>query len=958
MRAVLFQVCICLLACMGRAEAAPVMPNPALAAQELGVNDEAHRRFLPITELKMDVRLVGAIARTTVQIHFANPTQGVLEGRLSLGLPDSTVVTGYGLDVDEHFIDGVLAEPSRARAAYERRMRRRVDPGLAEVSTSNVFSTRVFPITSQGRTLRVTFVAPVHSLNGWSMPLVTERAVGRVSLSIQAEGVTAAPNITLPQQLSGQWQQQSDAFVLHASAKNARLSGELRLQAPLLAHNMIITTHPNGRRFFQLQDRIAVDASTREAPARVRVYWDRSRSRRDDALAAEIKLLTRYLEATRPGAIDLVLFNSSATTVETFATAAEVGSRLQRVVYRGATSFATLQAAKLANADTCLLFSDGIGTIDNRQTFKPSCDVFALTSARDADIGYLARVMGRSTADVMRLPRDGADDVLARLLHPTPAIVEVRDASGVALKFAALPSARGDVALIGEAPRAGDIVVRIGGSGAQVIERRYQVPPAGDVRSRFDGVGALWAADQIVQLAASERSKELVSVSRSFGVASPHLSFVVLEGPNDYVQARISPPANYPKALREEYQLLKADNDEERRTERDEYLARVITRWEEQKRWWQHEYDPTSAAAPVRESVPAAAPEFDQDITVSGARVARPADASIELPPWSVARPYLKALNAAKKSQLDQVLDSQEQLHGELPAFYLDVAEWFQRRGDSAHATEMLLSALELPATNDETLSIVADRLVRYGQLDRAIWLYQRLIKLAPDRPQPLRSLALALAERAKGASTRAAARDLTRAVTLLNQVITTPWDDAYAGIELVSLMDANALVPKLTALGVSQTILDDRLVAPLDVDLRVTIEWNTPATDVDLWVTEPNGERSMYHNPLTAIGGHLSNDMTEGFGPEEYLLRRAPDGRFALEADVYAADMLNPNGATLLTARLTHNFGRPNERTEIVDFELPPESAGAMPIGAFVLKNQGAGFDAKAAPLAEAAEN
>jgi hypothetical protein len=346
-----------------------------------------------------------------------------------------------------------------------------------------------------------------------------------------------------------------------------------------------------------------------------------------------------------------------------------------------------------------------------------------------------------------------------------------------------------------------------------------------------------------------------------------------------------------------------------------------------------------------------------EEIAVTGFRARRPdTTTTIELAPWNIERPYLKALEAAGKTRLDSVLAAEEKVHGELPAFYLDVAEWFHRRGDSGRATEMLLSALELPATNAETVSIVADRLLRYGQCDRAIWLYEQLIKLAPDRPQPVRSLALALTERAKR-TPATATRDLQRAVTLLNRVVVTPWDEAYEGIDLIALMEANALIPRLKQLGVTKTILDERLVAPLDVDLRVTIEWNTPATDVDLWVTEPSGERSMYSNPNTVIGGHLSNDMTAGFGPEEYLLRRAPDGRFAVEADVYAADALDPNGATTLTARLTHNFGRPNEHTEVLDIELHPESEGAVPLGTFVLTNHGAGFDAKAAPPDTTAE-
>ena len=157
----------------------------------------------------------------------------------------------------------------------------------------------------------------------------------------------------------------------------------------------------------------------------------------------------------------------------------------------------------------------------------------------------------------------------------------------------------------------------------------------------------------------------------------------------------------------------------------------------------------------------------------------------------------------------------------------------------------------------------------------------------------------------------------------------------------MISLMEVNRLIPRYRALGGEGITLDPRLIALLDVDLRVTIEWNSEATDVDLWVDEPSGERAIYHNPRTALGGRLSNDMTQGFGPEEYLLRRAPNGSFKVRANVYAVDQLNPNGASTVTARLIYDYGRPTERVERRDIELAPgeEDEHAVLVGKVTFK-------------------
>jgi len=313
----------------------------------------------------------------------------------------------------------------------------------------------------------------------------------------------------------------------------------------------------------------------------------------------------------------------------------------------------------------------------------------------------------------------------------------------------------------------------------------------------------------------------------------------------------------------------------------------------------------------------------------------REAQIGVQMEEWNPDRPYLKALDAAAPAEIERVLAREERRNAAIPAFYFDVAEWLYRRKRGADAVEMLLSALELPVANEETVSMVADRLLRYGKIERALWLYERACQESDYLPQPRRTLALALAKRAAVNPQRARA-DLTRAVELLNEVVTTPWEDDYDGIELIALMDANMLLPRLEKLGVTRVPLDERLRALLDVDIRVIIEWNTDASDMDLWVDEPGGERAIYSHPRTAIGGRLSNDMTRGFGPEEYLLHRAVPGDYRISANVYAADSINPNGTTVVTAHLIRNYGRTNQAEEVMELDLKPGDEGLKVVGNF----------------------
>jgi len=315
------------------------------------------------------------------------------------------------------------------------------------------------------------------------------------------------------------------------------------------------------------------------------------------------------------------------------------------------------------------------------------------------------------------------------------------------------------------------------------------------------------------------------------------------------------------------------------------------------------------------------------------------AGARIQVDAWQPERPYLELYDGAPAQFDARFLEAQAR-HGTLPAFYLDTAEWLRKHGRAAEAAEMVLSAIELPTANEATLGIVADRLERYGEIDRAIELRERQATLDPDRPQPKRLLALALARRAALRPAHARA-DLERAVQLLNQVAITQLDPRWNGIDLIALVEANALLPQLKRLG-GKVELDPRLIGLMDVDIRVVVDWSADASDLDLWVDEPNRERAIYNNQRTAIGGHLSDDMTQGYGPEEYLLHHAIAGTYTVQANVYAPDRLDPNGASVLTAHLFRNYGRPDQSEQAVDIELTRDDRGSKMIGRIIVPKTG----------------
>jgi uncharacterized protein YfaP (DUF2135 family) len=95
--------------------------------------------------------------------------------------------------------------------------------------------------------------------------------------------------------------------------------------------------------------------------------------------------------------------------------------------------------------------------------------------------------------------------------------------------------------------------------------------------------------------------------------------------------------------------------------------------------------------------------------------------------------------------------------------------------------------------------------------------------------------------------------------------------------------------------------------------DLRVTLTWDTRGTDVDMWVTGPDGEKVMYSNRQGKAGGILDTDVTTGYGPETYTQARLQPGTYRVQAHAYRIDV--PCRVEMTTVRFE---GTPDEERRV----------------------------------------
>ena len=358
----------------------------------------------------------------------------------------------------------------------------------------------------------------------------------------------------------------------------------------------------------------------------------------------------------------------------------------------------------------------------------------------------------------------------------------------------------------------------------------------------------------------------------------------------------------------------------------------------------------------VRATAPTMAPAVAKAVASSESTSPTPTSATIVIKAWDPDTPYLRALRAVPPAEAYAVFLRERREYGTSPAFYLDCADHLANAGQRAFALRVLTDVVELQLAEPRLLRIAAHRLQQMGELDLAIELFDEVLRLRPEEPQSLRDLSLALAARAEERLARrsapaASTSDFQRALDLLNRIVTAEWDGRFPQIEVIALEEANriaSIVERHPALRSAVTNpIDLRLRQPLTLDLRVVLTWDTDLTDMDLWVVEPSGESCYYSHALTSVGGAISRDFTQGYGPEVYATHRALAGRYKIQTNFFGSGAQSLTGPTTVQATVITDFGRPNEkrraltlrlkeRKDVVDVgEVTIEPAASRPSGA-----------------------
>jgi Flp pilus assembly protein TadD len=104
--------------------------------------------------------------------------------------------------------------------------------------------------------------------------------------------------------------------------------------------------------------------------------------------------------------------------------------------------------------------------------------------------------------------------------------------------------------------------------------------------------------------------------------------------------------------------------------------------------------------------------------------------------------------------------------------------------------------------------------------------------------------------------------------------------------------------------------------------DIKVYLSWDTDKSDVDLWVTNPAGERVFYQHKAGKFGEALYDDVTTGYGPESFTAPHAHAGDYLVQVNYYGAGRSNFSEARGEVIVILDE-GKPTETRQVLPYRL-----------------------------------
>ncbi|MDQ3337801.1 MAG: hypothetical protein M4D80_21785 [Myxococcota bacterium] len=843
---------------------------------------------LVLTKLAGDVTIVGPLAHTELRFSFKNTENRQREGRFSVTLPPSAAITRFAMKINGEWREARVVAREKGREVYERFLHRNIDPALLEQDLGNIFSARVFPIAAlEDKELILAYDHQVSAANGYELALSGLPMIGDLVVHVDNNGKheTYTKKDDVPSDLSYAVPHGTDAVAV-GEAFVVRVED--------------VVTSPEAAPL----DRVLylVDTSASRAPV----------------MAKQSELLQQLFAANPNGTSVVAVFDQ--TTVELFrGRASHTRGITQRILSHGALGASNLGAA-LERATTMgvsrvVIIGDGVPTAGEHDAEKLAAIVRGSQIQR-VDAVQVGQHLDRTVLDQLvragKLPGvlvDGnspqrAVRQLTSAVAP-PTAIEVDGATAHWPTTTANLGPGEPLFVYGLRKNTGPIVVRF---GARIVNVS---PREGHARLRRAVARAELAA-LLGRKQTPELGDEIEKLALAHELVSPRTSLIVLESDADEQRMLGSRDGTKPPTFREDF----TRNIPTGRTFGSVLGAAAGSQGD----GWGFSGSSSLENQYVIEGINTTGLVFG---TTGGVRTDVMSPLALDLaansirhnafvfghhgdfperwtpPKPTYERPYtgrfhevMKTIATREARALEVANDWHVGNPGDIAAI-IALGEALEANGAGNLAARAYGSIADLYPNRAEMLRVAAERLDRTGARMLAIDFYRRALRERPDQMFTSRLLAWALFR----------ANKPEEALETIEASLKLGGPDH---VERVMMDDASIITANIVARHPERRYAMKFPIAA-EPSLRFVLAWETDVTDVDLHVRDKHGNRATSKTGALASGGAVVRDMTDGFGPEAFVIRSPKAFPYQLSAHYVSK---GPMGIGLGTVQVIRHDG------------------------------------------------
>lgn len=580
-----------------------------------------------ISDVKIDIKVVGALAVTTVDMTFHNPNNRVLEGELQFPLGDGQSISRFALDINGKLREGVVVEKAKGQEVFESIVRRGVDPGLLEKTQGNNFRTRVYPLPAKGTRRIVIAYEQELAKEGndyrFSLPVEYRDVLDNfsVNIAVYADGQKPVVNKTPWSNFS--FQKSGEAYIASYSAKEYPAKGQLVFSIPIkTAKQVYIERGQIGdQAIFYAQVFPTLNEEAKQNPKSIAIFWDASSSMSGRNLQLELALLNNYFKENKNLSVELYPFNCLLGKSQTFSIThgnwEKLKEVLQNIQYDGATQMGILDFSKL-KVDEILLFTDGLSNFGKTQPVIGKAPVSVITSSLSANhslLKYINLASGGVYINLMsQTPQDAAKAMMNESFRLISADYDRSEISDLTTSGTIINPKAG-FTMAGKLKKPKASITLTFGIGSRPLYTETLTIDQKDIAEYGNIVERVWAEKKIAELDLlfDKNKAEIESLGRKYNIVTRNTSLIVLDNVEDYITHRITPPAE----LLEEYSRRVNEQDSWATKQKQDHVQNVLSMLEGRKAWWNRDFKKEMEEAKRRaEEAEALRRKSTQNITV------------------------------------------------------------------------------------------------------------------------------------------------------------------------------------------------------------------------------------------------------------------------------------------------------------------------------------------------------